>query len=142
MIGGPGEETQGHPDTYHQLAENQAEMQTRGAKARIQRPPPRVREEGNRPRVDPEAELEVRRSCQRKAGHKERPEDQPATPREGHEQEDCQSGRAWPDAEQFSTQMEAELEGTSSRRRKKEKSPGTGAGPSQGCSHWQGQGSA
>ena len=39
MIGGPGKETQGLPDTYHQLAEAQAEMQTKGAKARVQKSP-------------------------------------------------------------------------------------------------------
>ena len=40
MIGGPGEETQGLHDTHHQPAEAQAERQTRGARAWIQKPPP------------------------------------------------------------------------------------------------------
>ena len=40
MSGGAGEETQGLHDTHHQPAEAQAKVQTRGAKARIQKPPP------------------------------------------------------------------------------------------------------
>ena len=39
-IGRPGEETQGLHATHHQPSEAQAEMQTRGAMARIQKPPP------------------------------------------------------------------------------------------------------
>ena len=39
-IGRPGKKTQGLHATLHQPSEAQSEMQTRGAKARIQRPPP------------------------------------------------------------------------------------------------------
>ena len=40
LIGGPGEETQGLPDTYHQPVEAQAEMQNKGGKDQGSEPPP------------------------------------------------------------------------------------------------------